>query len=170
MVRGARMTLAAALLLAPAAQAQEAPALVQALRNCRGLTDNAARLACYDAAAGRFDQAERTGEVVVVDRAQARAARKQAFGFNLPSLSIFDRGEPKEAIDRAGFTIARPSQDAAGKWVLRTQDGQVWRQTDSERLVPSPRAGSKMEVRRATMGGFFAVVDGQRPIRVTREQ
>ena len=50
------------------------------------------RLACFDAAAARLDEAEKKGDIVVVDRRQAQEVRRQAFGFTLPSLTLFDRG------------------------------------------------------------------------------
>src|SRR5690606_28666563 len=61
------MTLAAA---GPAAAA-DAPtgqraAAFEALMACRGEADDARRLACYDAAAGRIGEAEKSGDIVVV--------------------------------------------------------------------------------------------------------
>lgn len=169
---------AAGLLAVPAparAQSQagsaNASTPLRALEGCRVLSADAARLACYDRVAAELTAAERSGEVVVVDREQVRAARRQAFGFNLPSLDLFGRrGATIEAVDRAALVLARAYQDADGKWVMRTQEGQVWRQTDTERLARAPRAGSKAEVRRATLGSYLMNVDGQRAIRVRREQ
>jgi hypothetical protein len=132
---------------------------------------DAARLACYDRVASELSAAERSGEVVVVNREQVRAARRQAFGFNLPSLDMFSpRGDPAEAVDRAALVLARAYQDGAGKWVLQTQEGQVWRQMDTERLGRAPQAKSKVEIRRAAMGSYLMNIDGQRAIRVRREQ
>jgi len=143
--------------------------LTRSLAECRAITQDAARLACYDAAAGRLEAAERTGEVVVVDREQARAARRQAFGFNLPSLSMFDRQDDPE-VDLVDLTLASASLDRDGKWLLRTGDGQVWRQIDNNKLLPPPRAGSKARVRRAVLGSYFMNIDKERAIRVRREQ
>ena len=165
--------LAPALALALAVQAHAQPTppqefpLGRALSECRAQTDPAPRLACYDAAAARLEAAERVGDVVVVDREQARAARRQAFGFQLPSLSIFDRAVP-EKIDRVGVTIARASQDGDGRWVLHTTDGQVWRQIDT-RSLPKPASGSVAEIRTAALGSFFIRIDG-RAMRARREQ
>lgn len=144
--------------------------LVRALADCRALTADAARLACYDAATSRLVAAERAGEVVVVDREQARAARRQAFGFNLPSLNIFRGGDREPEIERVALVLARAYQTGDGKWVMRTQDGQVWRQTDDHDLRREPGPGSRAEVRRAALGSFFMNVDGQRAIRVRREE
>lgn len=175
MQRPSHAALAVAGLLATAVPASAQPAgqaaPLRALEACRSIPTDSARLACYDRVAAELTAAERSGEVVVVDREQVRAARRQAFGFNLPSLDLFGRrGDTVEAVDRAALVVAAAYQDGDGKWVLRTEDGQVWRQTDTERLGRSPRAGSKAEVRRATMGSYLMNLDGQRAIRVRREQ
>ena len=73
-------------------------AVSQAISDCRKLADRDARLDCYDKAANAFDEAQAQGQVVVVDRAQVREVKRQAFGFNMPSLNLFARG-PKEGAD-----------------------------------------------------------------------
>lgn len=170
--RGAAAGLAAALALAAGAQAADGDggraAVLKAVTDCRGVTDAAARLACYDSAVGRLDEADKSGEVVVLDRAQARAARREAFGFSMPSLSLFSRGEKEEALDRAEFTVTSARQDSLGKWIVELDTGAVWRQVDSEVLRRSPRAGSKAEIRNAALGSFFLNLDGQRAIRASR--
>jgi hypothetical protein len=148
----------------------ESGALVGTLADCRRITDASARLACFDQAAARFVEAERTGEVVVVEREQARAARRQAFGFNLPSLDVFNRAEGAEESDRVTLVIAGGGRDAGGKWTLTTEDGQVWRQVGSPGLRRAPKPGARAEVRRTPLGGYFMNVDGQKAIRVRRER
>ena len=54
--------------------------VVQSVLDCRKIDDAAARLACYDKAVAGVEQAEASGDLVTVDRAQRRAARHQAFG------------------------------------------------------------------------------------------
>ena len=165
----------AVLLLAGAAHAQQpreaaGSALLKGLADCRGVADAAARLACFDQIASRLVAAEQAGEVVVVDRSEVRAARRQAFGFSLPSLDMFARGDRDPALDRVQLVLARATRLPDGAWLLRTSEGQVWRQTDDRKLSTSPRPGSKAEVRNAAMGSFFMNIDGQRAIRVRREQ
>jgi hypothetical protein len=171
--------------LAQSASAQtpeEPPAVVKALGACRALTDNAQRLACYDAAAASLVQAEAKGEIVVVDRARAEKVRRQAFGFSLPSLDVFDRParaaradapesartEPPPPLDRITTTVKRASLRGDGKWVFELEDGAVWLQTDTEPLRKGARAGSTIEIRKTAMGGYFLNVDGQRAIRANR--
>ena len=170
------ITGAALLLLAVAASpavAQPRPSTspaLEALAKCRAVPADAARLACFDAAAGPLLAAEQAGDLVVVDREQARAARREAFGFNLPSLNLFGRKEAESAeADRVELVLASASQGPNGRWIFRTQNDQVWRQIDSEPLR-RVRPGAKAAVRKATLGTFFMNVDGQRAVRVRREQ
>lgn len=143
-------------------------AILQRLVDCRKLAEDASRLACFDAAVGAVDQAEASGDIVVVGRDQARAARKQAFGFNIPTLSIFERGERAEDLDRVSEEITRGYRQSDGKWTIELVGGAVWTQSDSEPLNKAPRPGSKAEIRRATMGSYFVNIDGQRALRMRR--
>jgi hypothetical protein len=130
-------------------------AAFQAVLDCRATTDAAARLACFDAAASSLDQAETKGDIVVIDREQASTARKQAFGFELPSLDIFDKVMPKEDLDRVTVTLKDAYRGKDGKWVMVLEDGAVWRQIDAETPFNAPRAGSTVKIRRAALGSFF---------------
>lgn len=172
------LALAGFALLVVATAAQAAPpikppsraAVLQGLLDCRGKPDDAARLACYDAAASAMDQAEAKGDIVVVDREQARAVRKQAFGFTLPSLTIFERGEKPEQIDRVTGTIAIARASADGKWILRLEDGAVWRQIDGDPPHRDPKTGMPVDIKSASMGSYLLSVDGQRSFRAHRDQ
>lgn len=69
--------------------------------NCAAIDNSDDRLACYDAAVGRLQQAEASGDVRMVTRKDVEAVERDAFGFNLPTLprlkgifSIF--GEPDD--------------------------------------------------------------------------
>jgi len=176
-LRFVRPTLVGALILAAGLTAADSfaqtkpegrAALVQKLTDCRKLAEDPARLACYDAAAADLEQAEAKGDIVVVDREQARTVRRQAFGFSLPSLSVFDRGDKPEDIDRIEGVIARAHVDGAGKWVLQLEDGGAWAQIDVQELSLNPKAGQKVVIRKATLGSFLASVEGRRAFRVRR--
>lgn len=135
---------------------------------CRSITDSAQRLACFDAAAGQLAEAEKSGDIVVVSRAQAQAARRQAFGFSLPSLSIFDRTGRPEEVEQVTAQVARAYLNPNAKWVVVLEDGAVWEQIDNQPVPRKPRAGSKAEIRRAALGSFFMNLDGQRAVRARR--
>jgi len=174
---GARLSLAlagACVLLPQGAQAQPQTtqgraAILQSLLDCRGLSDDAARLACFDQSAAAMDQAEAKGDIVVVDREQARSVRRQTFGFTMPSMALFERGvTPEEMNNITG--VAKRAYQASGKWVIELEDGAVWQQTDTVAIGRPPRSGSKVELRKAAMGGYFMNLDGQRAVRAKRVQ
>jgi hypothetical protein len=140
------------------------------LLDCRKVTETAARLACYDAAIEGVDHALTSGEVVVVDQQQISTAKRQAFGFSLPSLSIFDHSGQPAALEQLVATVSRAYQHSDGRWVLELESGAIWEQTDLEHVVRDPHKGSKAEIRKAALGSFFINLDGQRAIRAKRVQ
>lgn len=144
-------------------------AMLQKLVDCRKLTDESQRLACYDQATVALDQAEAKGDIVVVDREQARTVRRQTFGFSMPSMALFERGVAPEEMDNI-TGVAKRAYQADGKWVIELEDGAVWQQTDSEVVGRRPRAGSKVEIRKASLGSYFMNLDGQRAVRAKRVQ
>jgi hypothetical protein len=143
---------------------------MRAVLDCRKLSDDAARLACYDQAVAAMASAEQSGELVSLDREQRRAARRQAFGFTLPTLSFLDRGEKPADLDKIDETLASAWQIAGDKWVFRMQDGAVWRQIDDEFLSRKPHEGSAIVIRRAMLGSYMLSVDGQPGLRVHRDE
>ncbi len=166
---------AAMLALAPAALAKPTlsasrTAVAQAISDCRQVADRDARLACYDKAADAFEQAQAAGQVVVVDRAQVQAVKRQAFGISMPSLTLFNRGPKEETLDKISVALAGAHQEADGKWVLTTDENATWRQIDNTELYNPPHSGSTMVVRKAMLGSFFCKVDGGAAIRCTRSQ
>jgi hypothetical protein len=139
------------------------------LMACRPLTDSTARLACYDAAAGAIDSAERQGELVVIDRAQADETRRQLFGFDVPTLPRLFNGGGQTDIDAIETTLQSASQATETRWVFRLADGSVWRQIDSDPVRFQNRSGQAVRVRKASLGSFLLTVGGSRAVRVRRQ-
>ena len=156
-------------LAAPAPKVEQAPA-VQAIIQCRAMTDTAQRLACFDGAAARLDDAQAKGDVVTIDRAQRRTLRRETFGFALPSLSIFDKGDPAEETSSLALKVTHVSQDTLGHWQIELEGGQLWSQTDSEVLARDPKPGSQAEIKKGALGSFDMKLDGQKSIRVRRSR
>ena len=162
-------TLAVPLVATAAAAPKSAtPAVLKALFDCRAITTDAERLACYDAAVGQVNKAEKTGEVIIVDRQEARAARRQAFGLDLSALAILDRSEEKTEVDRVIGEVASARRGGDGRWTVVLADGAVWKQVDDQSLSKDPKKGSKVEIRKASIGSYFMNVDGQRAMRARR--
>ena len=145
-------------------------ALVQALSDCRKLTDDSFRLACYDKAAASFDQAEQQGQLVVVDREQVKAVRRQAFGFTLPAFDVFGHNAHEEKIDKVSETVESARLNGEGHWVMSMGDGATWVQIDSEHVENPPIKGSVVKIRSASLGSYFCNIDGQYAVRCERQR
>lgn len=142
--------------------------MLQELVDCRKVTDDSARLACYDKAAASLDQAEAKGDIVVVDREQARKVRRQAFGFSMPSISLFEKGETQEELENVTGVVDVARINGAGKWVIQLKDGGIWAQVDAKELHKSPKPGSMVKIRKASLGSFMMTVDNGGGFRVHR--
>ncbi|MBA3049447.1 MAG: hypothetical protein KKE42_02005 [Alphaproteobacteria bacterium] len=160
---------AATTLSGQATPAQERPETLASLMACRSVADSTARLACYDAAAGALDAAERQGDVVVIDRAGVAETRRQLFGFEMPSLPRLFGPDGGTEIDSIESTLQSASLVGEGRWVFRLADGSVWRQIDSERVRFDNRPGEPARVRKASLGSFLLTVGGSRAVRVRRQ-
>lgn len=202
-------TSAAALLLgsltiAPAFSAQDEPseggeARLQALLECRDITADSGRLACFDSAAAQFGARE---ALVVIDRGQIEQAEREGFGFNLPSLAplagIFSRDQAAQrartddleagsgddgdsrvvrraengAIEEIELEIERVTTTGYNTQRLHMTNGQVWTLTEGvSRSRLRARGGSVAIVRRAALGSYLVRIDGVgRAYRVRREE
>lgn len=176
-VRLAAMTVAVAALCVSQPAAAPAPTTpqdrakeLQQLIDCRKLADNTARLACYDSAASALDQAEAKGDIVVVNREQARKVRRQAFGFSMPSITLFERGERPEEVAQADDKIASVRRLLTGKWEFHLKSGAVWVQIDLTELPLDPKPGQTVKIQKAAMGSYAMSVGNQRSVKVRRQE
>ncbi len=169
LISGLAALAAASTLSIQAAPVQERPETLAQLMACRGIADNAARLTCFDTAAGALDTAERQGDVVVIDRAGVAETRRQLFGFEMPSLPRLFGPEGAAEIDAIESTLQSASLIGEGRWVFRLADGSVWRQIDSERVRFQNRPGQPVRIRKATLGSFLLTVGDSRAVRVRRQ-
>lgn len=141
------------------------PPVFQAVLDCKTVADSTARLACYDKAVGAMDAARAANDLVVTDRATVREAKKGLFGLSLPSLKLFGGGKDEEVTEIEGkVTAIRMASD--GFPIFTLEDGARWKQTDGRNTFP--KVGSKIKVRKASLGSYMANVDGQPAVRVSR--
>jgi hypothetical protein len=167
----AALALPAAAIAAPKLP-QKRPEALEAVLRCRAITDEQARLACFDAAVASFEQATASREVVVVDRKQVRDTKRSLFGLDLPGLNIFGGGPDDEGTDVSQIEgeVVSAYQDGEGRWVLTLKEGGTWRQINDTMLGRQPKRGSKVVIRRAAMGSYMMRIDNQAGIRARRER
>jgi len=157
----------------PSTASGQTPDVLAKLYECKALTDNAARLNCYDAAAGRVEAAQQTGELVAIDREAAEEIQRDSFGFNIPSLpkiSLFNRAnkDKKDApsakadFDEVVFPIKSVRKMNNGRVKFYLENGQVWQQTQDKR-VPKIRSGQtySLQIKKAALGSFMGRVNGK---------
>jgi hypothetical protein len=138
---------------------------------CRSLPDPKQRLACFDKTVGTLAAAETSGDVVVINRAKVEEVKRQAFGLpNLDALKAFEIHTQAKPVEKISFVIASAHQNAAGRWMVTSADGQVWVQIDSSDVYPEPAAGRTAVVSRGMIGSFFLKVGTDSAFRVRREQ
>tara|TARA_R110002051_G_scaffold126114_1_gene199719 strand:+ start:74 stop:631 length:558 start_codon:yes stop_codon:yes gene_type:complete len=144
--------------------------LLARLVACRSMADTTARLSCYDVAAAALDAAERQGDVVVVDRNQISTARRENFGFSLPSLpNLFERGGQPESVTSIDSTLVSARENWEGRWTFTLADGSVWQQIDTAYVSFRNRGNPQVTVRSAALGSFLLVVGDSRAVRVRRQ-
>ena len=148
------------------------PESFEALVRCRALTDDAARLACFDTAAAALQAAQERRDVVVIDRQQVREGRRRLFGLALPRIPIFGGGDDddddQDAVRSLESTITGVTQAGYGQYQVTLADNSVWVQTDNNMLAVPPRSGHRVVINRGALGSFMMRVNNQPGIRVRR--
>jgi hypothetical protein len=146
------------------------PDVFEALLRCRATQDDAARLACFDAAAANFESAAQKREVVVIDRKQVRETKRTLFGLDIPKLPFFGGGDGHEEDEVASIedVVATAIQDGDGRWIVRLQEGGTWHQIDNSPMALRPRPGWKVRIKRGALGSYMMSINNQRGVRVRR--
>ncbi|TVV74497.1 hypothetical protein [Sphingomonas solaris] len=161
----------AALLILPAIghAAPPVPSPASAYRlllDCRAITDPAARLACYDSKIAAFESAEKSGDVVVADRAQLRETSKGFFGFGALRLPIVGSRTRLETPEQIEAKIVGVRSIGYGKWEIVLDNGMRWRETEPGTV--DPRVGRPVVIRSGALNSFFIRIDGAKGVRGLR--
>ncbi len=175
----------AVVLFAAPSFAQEAP--LTKVYACADIADGAARLACFDGAVASLKQAQASGGVAVVSRAQIEKAEKEAFGLPTPSLSELARSTAAaaspvanstaaatapapapQALDNIILTITSLKKLPNGTYRFTMDNGQVWQQIDTYDLGTLTKTPMTAEIRKASVGSFMLKAGGRTAVRVRR--
>lgn len=140
--------------------------LIQPVRQCRDIQNDAARLACYDASVATLVSA---GEVAVVSRRDVEQNQRRLFGFNVSALNPFEGNDSGNDLQSISATMISARDMGRGEWLITLDDGSVWRKTDSADVLFSARRQYPVTVRRAALGSYMMKVGDAPPFRVKRE-
>ncbi|MBL0923285.1 MAG: hypothetical protein IBJ12_02310 [Sphingomonadaceae bacterium] len=141
------------------------PQVYTELVGCKTIADSAARLACYDAAAAKMQQAADAKDIVILDRAEVRKTKRSLFGFLLPKLPFFDNDQEDE-FTTIETTFSSVTPVGYGKYQFTIPEGAVWETTEPTQSVL--REGRKVKIKRGAIGGFLMQVGNGGYVRVKR--
>jgi hypothetical protein len=141
------------------------PKLFDDVVACKTIENPELRLACYDEKVAALDEAQKSSEIVVTDKAAMKEAKRGLFGFNLPKIKIFGGGDDVTEIEA---TVKSITANRAGQISIVLEDGAKWQQVDTKILNREPRVGSKARIREASMGSYLVTFDGGPAIRMKR--
>jgi hypothetical protein len=147
--------------------------LIDALAQCRTITDPKSRLDCYDKASEIIVAARDKHDIVVVDREEVKQARKSLFGFTSPNLNLFGHNKdkasfPEEEIKQIEGVVETAQLLGDGNWSIILDNQAMWLQTDNQTIVNEPHKGSKIIIKRGALGAFWMIIERQPAIKVQR--
>ena len=158
-----------AALCAPSAFAAEVnrPKVYSDIVACRALTDSAARLKCFDAAAMALETATENRQVVMLDQSEVRKTKRSLFGFSLPKIPFFGESdeEQEEEFKEIEGELANVQALPYGKYQFTVKDAGTWQTTQG--ISSILKNGKKFKIKRAAMGSFMLVMNNT-GIRVKR--
>lgn len=142
------------------------PEVIHSVLECRLIADSIQRLACFDRNVTSLDSAVQNKDVLVMDQASVKQMKQSLFGLDLNKSNIFAKAEDEVKWIDSRLLSAQRGKD--GRYRLSLEDGSVWVQTDNY-FIPDPRKGAAIQVRKASLGSYFARIDEGVSIRVKRE-
>ena len=162
---------ASAFALASPVTAQET-ASTDAVYSCAEIEDIEERLACYDEAVGRLQEAEDAGEIATVTREEVEEAERESFGFSLPSLPSLSLpsfgGGDDEPLQNITANVEEVDETLRGKLLITLDNGQLWEQTDGATITRYYRRAEQATVSRGALGSFWMELGDSQRFRVKR--
>lgn len=142
--------------------------LMDDLKSCRGIGDAAQRLACYDSAAAKLEEATAKRDVIIVDREDVRKTKRSLFGLDLPNFSLFGgkADEDKERISQIDAVAKSVREGQYGVWRITLDDGATWE--TNQPAVRTPRPGSKIRIKAGALSSYLLSIDGAPSVKAHR--
>ncbi len=156
-----RFTLMTVAILSVSLQANAA--IDSQLSQCSSITDNTARLRCYDTLA-----AEHTSTAAVSAPAASTThvapAKNTEDNFGLEAKRV-----PENSLDKLELEVVSIAEDPHGALKVTFTNGQIWKQTDGRKYTL--KAGEKVYIQKAALGSFLMGTPGRNTlVRVKRLQ
>lgn len=143
------------------------------LYDCTTIEEPEPRLACFDTSVANLRTAEQKKEIVAIDAKAVRKIKREAFGFNFPSLSKI--GLPKIPLlggkgDETDVLIAKvKSIRKFGRvYVITLENGQIWKEVGGY-FNYIPRGDLTATIKPKSAGSFMiSINNGKSTVRGLR--
>lgn len=130
---------------------------------CAAISEDTARLACYDRSFGAA-----ANEPVTSEKPATTPPPKKDFGFTPEQMRGEQPDRPKAApVTSVAATIARLEKQPTGKFVATLDNDQVWVQRETNSLA-RVKVGDQVTLRKASLGSYFLVTPDGVATRVRR--
>lgn len=182
--------------ISAAAQAGPRDDVLAAMGQCAALTDDKARLACYDGLAPRLRDALNVPPQTL-DHPPTKEEQQSWFGFNLgswfggstppaaqttpqqfgadkvptppPAAGESAAPPPPEQIESITAAVTDYSFNPFGKFIVFLDNGQVWREIDPDLAHFNKGGANTVTIERGMMGSYnMRINDGNKIYKVTR--
>lgn len=158
-------------LTASVSYAKSDSGLLLSLTDCATISNNNARLACFDKLAPKHVKQP------IVDKPKAQVvavvplidAKKSVEQKNIDNFAKehLKKSNAEEGPSSLFSTVTKVKQLLRGQWVIDLKNGQKWQQTDTARI--KFKIGNKIRLDKGAMGSIYLYKDGsQRNIKVKR--
>jgi hypothetical protein len=150
-------------ILVGSAPAAFADPLVEPFRACGKITDNTARLTCFDQALQTLDQRQVVVQEAAREQAEADYGRKK---FEASASSGNEKGEIRAAapaaVDELKSKIAEVFvQNVNGRHMIVLENGQMWRETSVSSFRGTLRPGMEATISEGSIGGYRMKFEGK---------
>lgn len=173
---------------APALAASPVEKAIDAAMACRTMSDNAQRLACFDAAMGGIETAKAEETTRFAEKKAAKEKKKKDdFGLRGNDVLVMDNtpenfggeavpeiraAQEEKRLKAITATATSIKVNSLKQATLTLDNGQVWKQLEADTESLPRQADGKsyaVTIKRATMGNYMATIEElHRTIRVTR--
>jgi hypothetical protein len=150
------------------AQSTADPArVVDELLACRSIAESGARLACMDRTAAAIADARDKKQIVVLDRDDVREAKRSVFGFSLPKIKLFGKGDDEPEVTEINGKVANVRDAGNGRLMIRLAEGTNWQTTETS-LGFSPKPGDTIRIQAGILGSYKASIGKGRAVKIKR--
>jgi hypothetical protein len=106
------------------------------LKLCTWIRDDTERLACFDQVTQSLQSNAAVAEIKDYPTPQSTIETKKEKSWSLFGF-LPGKNPAQKSVDNIDVTIIKAQENSLGRWILQTDDGQVWQQTSAKKIKVS---------------------------------